>query len=1660
MKGIAQGVEELHSNALNFVSAQVDPRTGQFGAAINLPVGAANALKGPSPALALGFNALLPASQGFGNGWQLGLSQWHSRTRRLSLSTGESYITVPGAGEEFELIDCKLPSFRLLTEGAGQLKILHKTGLAEYLASGATEIYRTVALRSPEGHRVRLEYTAGGEPRLERMIDDSGRVLLHITYSDGGASVRLFPEDDTRAAITLTFMVHEGQLREVRLPDDTAFSFGYLNHRSGLLLLQSFTWPMGGIQWVRYGEDLLALPTGAPMAHLPAVQEYFQVPGAGQPASESYFTYSLNNALGYGAVQRWSPHEDNLYRVLEDYRYSCNEIQYLENRPVRTIFREYNRFHLQTHERVVENGHVRETLTQYHDRPNLPFAQQPAYFQLPERIATRYWTAGAETLVREQIEQYRYDDSGNLIWACDSTGRVDEHQYFPVHGKSDACPADPLGFVRFLESSRSSPAAGTQGPIRVTRYSFTVLPATDGDFDHVVPRETWRTEVLDGVERAIDSRKEQFVIGGEHHGRMAWYDAICNGMTTRTAYHYSLVSARHQPLLLRPVPTLYTTTTIIGFDGSTLSSSEARSLVTSQRVLVSSEAGSTQVFDYDSLGRRVTVTRAPGTRFEASRSYLHEVSRDGSKRTTIGPTGVVSILSFDGLGREIQRQETSRQGGLYQAWEGTYNGLGQLVSSVEHEPQVPQVDGQLRDLRLETRYGYDHWGQLARTYRPDGVVECNDHDPITRVTETWLEAGGSVSERTTTEMDLMGRPLCTTQQHGNQAVVVERNEYDGVGRRVLRQDAEGNITQWAYDGFDRQVSSELGDGAVVCHTYARHGPGDMPTEISIEHSTLGAGARVLGTQAFDGLGRPVSRTVGGRETRYEYAQGYTQPERIISPGGRVSGCTYEPALDQALTSFVARHAAGPSETLVYDYHPLLGERVSATNESGTDTTVYDQWGQVDSETFLRDQVSCSRCYHYSAAGRQVGQCGIDGEQVTLRYDRFGRLASRQGADVTVAYAYDEYGRVAGVHTQTTQAPWRSLSQALEFDNVGREVCRTLVSQAAEAGTITEVIQQAYTLSSKLRERSYTLQGTLVRRDTFAYDVRGRMVRHASSGSEGPSDAQGNRFAQQDFTFDAVDNVTGLETQLVDGRLNRTTFGFSSADPTQLASIRHSLTASGYLPVDLSYDLDGNLEHDEQGRSLTYDAQGRLASVGMPGGPRCYRYDAARHLAAVDEGGSTAYRYYHNNVLSNECHVGTGGEIRYTHAQGHAVAQSQLANAVRQVTVLGSDSQGSVHSQVTDALLRSTYNAYGAQAVESGPALIGFAGQRREQGIGWYLLGGYRAYNPVLMRFHSPDVFSPFDKGGLNAYAYCSGDPVNRVDPHGTAWWKWLVAGVGTALGIMGTVLTVGAAVVLMGAIVAGGVSLTLAAAATTVAAGLGVISMWVGIASLSMEAAKVDSKDGEILGWVALGTGIASLGLEKAGSKLASSAMAAVDDLVDLPRDMGKVFNQEQGIYFTSKMYGSGLAYRTHGLPDHTLMNQAGVRVTPEAVAAEIATEISQVVPAPGPHEPLTLIACYGANGGANSPAKAVANYLERPVIAYLDVIGGPGVRSMEMPKGQRFQLSNGEVFSNNITRSGPKVHAAAAHAKQHGRRPPTLKRATPYRFLPDNWDWEAFPDG
>ncbi|MBH2037699.1 MAG: RHS repeat-associated core domain-containing protein [Pseudomonadales bacterium] len=156
------------------------------------------------------------------------------------------------------------------------------------------------------------------------------------------------------------------------------------------------------------------------------------------------------------------------------------------------------------------------------------------------------------------------------------------------------------------------------------------------------------------------------------------------------------------------------------------------------------------------------------------------------------------------------------------------------------------------------------------------------------------------------------------------------------------------------------------------------------------------------------------------------------------------------------------------------------------------------------------------------------------------------------------------------------------------------------------------------------------------------------------------------------------------------------------------------------------------------------------------------------------------RFYRKNRLATEIQ----GPVRYSmfEHESQLMAQQQQQREAGRVdsALLATDLQRSVlHAVAVDEHQRPVYAPYGHRSPENGlSSLLGFNGERRDPVTGHYLLGnGYRAFNPVLMRFNSPDSLSPFGKGGVNAYAYCAGDPVNRVDPNGHFFAPALVTGL-------------------------------------------------------------------------------------------------------------------------------------------------------------------------------------------------------------------------------------------------------------------------------------------
>lgn len=168
-------------------------------------------------------------------------------------------------------------------------------------------------------------------------------------------------------------------------------------------------------------------------------------------------------------------------------------------------------------------------------------------------------------------------------------------------------------------------------------------------------------------------------------------------------------------------------------------------------------------------------------------------------------------------------------------------------------------------------------------------------------------------------------------------------------------------------------------------------------------------------------------------------------------------------------------------------------------------------------------------------------------------------------------------------------------------------------------------------------------------------------------------------------------------------------------------------------------------------------------------------------------------------------------------------------------------------------------------------IVGLNGELQDPVTAHYNLGnGMRTFNPALMRFKAPDSMSPFGPGGLNSYAYCSEDPVNRADPSG----HFSISGViGICVGVLGILFTP----------VTGGVSLAATVSIGSVVAGVASTAL-----SIASEAVN-DPHTATILGWTGIALGLLSGVCIAAVGKLTSEAQSAVGQAIRLFRNTNRV---------------------------------------------------------------------------------------------------------------------------------------------------------------------------
>lgn len=1384
----------------------------------------------------------------------------------------------------------------------GPYRVMHKSGLVEVLTLHGVDnpIALPTRVMAPSGHGITLSYIPENR-RLEKIVDDKGHVLIALSYSNGSVFFDIRPGtgDDGQPFARYRLELENRILVQVMLPSETGgnWRFGYTTAQ-GLRCLSKVHTPSGAIEDVYYGENGdpgHLLPGTQPQRALPRVTTHEVKPRANQPPLKTTYTYSHRDEqsgaqvehsfVGSNSTISWRDDgEDNLYRASASYRYSVTAHYWKAGKVVRKQTQTFNRYHLLTRQTLEQAGHVEETETVFHERLGDGFDDQPRYFQLPKSITKRWTLHDDASQSKVETATTSYDDYGNVIEEQAPTGVRTTYTYYDKEGEKDgdawACPPDPQGFVRNVKSKTVYPAEGLPGeaPVQRTRLTYKaypVLPGLGQVSQWLAPCEEKVLLVLDP-----DSRKEreQVLLKVERtylntpdnsflHGRPDYQVTTRYGddgespvrraiesRSARVEWTYRTVTDETYGL------EYWTDETITGFDLTQKTTRSAASSLHGQPVYQEDETGNSIRRRYDVLSRLLEETVAPGQGVdEASVSYAYglvthpEAGVAGlASQTITSSTGVVTIITHDGCSRMVTEKretedptppetasDTERPRQCQLVTERTYDELGQL----REETTFDYHDG--KTLTLTSLFEYDAWGRLCKTTLPNGASQHSEFSPFGEtgdVVTRWMESPDKPQVRQqqhVIESNRFDKPAC---QYRVDDTGKREFSYDGLGRcthetHTFKRDGKlvSRVNTYTYDSEGRVTRTERPDQSAVLSQFALHSAAPLAEQLLVE-PRKGAKPALAWKRTYDGLDRLKSLTAGKQQETYGYKpntsllESRTTAQRTFTYHYRATRSLQPTQID-----------VDTEQRTTFDYDTKTAALSMTKDEQGQHHYTYTDQGYLHKAQWKGQDAGAHHCdYRHSLQGLLLDYSESDGIAVSHTYNDMGQLECINQGNLVATLEYDTLGRLWKTTTQDL-VHQQTLVCEQTYDALGREEKRQQTLSRKDDTVLTQQIVLTWQDDDQLHTRKLIRDGQQVLAETFIYDTLDRLEEYQCTGDEHlmPRNAAGRAITSQIFVYDALNNLTECYTDFVDGTSDTALYTYEGFILTKVV---HSLQPDYPVCRTFDHDAEGNLLNDEQGNRLVYDDRGRLSEVRSADESQLlyrYRYDGHNDLIGVThEQAAEISRRYQGYRLTRTCDA--SGATDYFYA-GDRPMGLQRPGCTAENRLFLTDAVNSVTAECgPDALHDTTYTPYGdAPGNDQLIGLLGFNGEVRERALGWSLLGrGYRAYNPGLMRFHSPDTASP-ELAGINPYVYCGANPVNWHDPSGhygmrnsmedpyippialkpkADWRSWLGVALGAVFAVISFLLLPPVGLTMAFALGAASLAIDVAATATSVAA--------------------------------------------------------------------------------------------------------------------------------------------------------------------------------------------------------------------------------------------------
>ncbi len=761
-------------------------------------------------------------------------------------------------------------------------------------------------------------------------------------------------------------------------------------------------------------------------------------------------------------------------------------------------------------------------------------------------------------------------------------------------------------------------------------------------------------------------------------------------------------------------------------------------------------------YDPDTAGKSVTFTFSDLTRIDYPDKTHAEFTYDGKGNmlTRTDANGNVWSYTYNNKGQILTITNPSKGVTTY-----TYNADETLASSTDSDSNTKI-----------TTYTYDASKRLIKITNPDSTTVQYTYNLNNQVTSTTDENGNKwtylyddngnlesvkdpYNKLTQYNHDFMDRMSSSVNKLNKKS----QYNFDKMNRLASVVDPDGNKTSFGYNSLGWQDKTTDAAGKIWQTAYDNEGV------VKANTSPLGR----ISSYGRDKLGNIISSTdPAGHKTTFT-RNSVSRVTRITDPIKRQTDFTYDNNGNILSTTLP------DIGTVNFTWNNLgLLDKITDFNKHEWKFS-YTNMGKLHSTT---NPIYGIFAYDYDSMGRLNKINWPNVFTLNLSYDALGDVVRKQYSDgLDINFTYDNLGRMTGT---------KGLS--LAYDNEGRVISTT------DHGTY---FGAAYYDSDRIKTLSYANKLFTV---TYTYDPRGLLTRVQDDLSK----------TSVQLTYDDDSRLTGITrsngfntsfTLDKASRITRITHG-------NKADLQYTYNAAGeVISLDYTLPLDPADHIKYTKKEFSYDKANRIGGTdyGSDARGRVTRMSGTKlvwndmdRITSINSATMTynglgdiltrtvsdiTTRFYYNHAIDTHPVVAEMNETSGKWKRFYVLTpQGRLLYAINSNTKAVSfyhfDKTGNtlfLSNNAGDITDKYAYSPYGRLLAHEGasdqPFTFVGAWQVREEGGSIYQMGA-RYYDAATARFMSRESIWPniSEPKMLNAFQYAFQNPLNMIDPSGTA----------------------------------------------------------------------------------------------------------------------------------------------------------------------------------------------------------------------------------------------------------------------------------------------------